>query len=64
MADNLGRLMNEQEAAAFLAMSVKTLQQWRFYCKPPVYHKFGRSVRYSLSDLEDFVASRKVSPVN
>lgn len=64
MVNNLGRLMDEKDAAAFLAMSVKTLQQWRFHCKPPVYHKFGKSVRYSLSDLEDFVASQKVRPVN
>ncbi len=55
-------MFTEKDAAAYLHLSVKTLQQWRFLNKPPAYHKFGRSVRYSWMDLEAFVASRKISP--
>lgn len=56
-------LMNEKDAAAFLNWSVKTLQARRFLCKPPKFYKLGRSVRYSLADLEAFVESCTVEPM-
>lgn len=56
-------LMNEKDAAEYLAWSVKTLQARRNLCKPPVYKKIGRSVRYSLADLEAFVEGCTVEPL-
>ncbi|MDR1660074.1 MAG: helix-turn-helix domain-containing protein [Desulfovibrio sp.] len=56
--------MNEREAAKFLGLAVKTLQDWRYQMTGPVYLKLngGRSVRYSLDDLRRFMDSCKVQP--
>lgn len=57
-------LMNEKAAAALLGWSVKTLQARRFKSQPPRYLKVGgRSVRYRLSDLEEFVSASVVEPL-
>ncbi|NCD35165.1 MAG: DNA-binding protein [Spartobacteria bacterium] len=56
-------LMNEKDTATYLGWSVKTLQARRHLCKPPKYRKIGRSVRYSLADLEQFVESCTVEPM-
>src|SRR5690349_16504352 len=48
-------LLTERQAAALLKVSVKSLQAWRSRGGGPRYHKLGRCVRYSLSDLEAFV---------
>jgi hypothetical protein len=45
-----------REAAEYLRVSVSWLNKKRVYGGGPRYHKFGRSVIYSLSDLDDFVA--------
>lgn len=55
-------MLNEVETAEFLGMAKQTLAVWRCtgrYGLPFV--KVGRSVRYRLSDLEKFLASRTVT---
>ena len=51
-------LVPEAGAAAFLAVSPKTLRKWRCVGGGPVFIKVGRAVRYRQSDLDDFVAER------
>ena len=48
-------LRTEQQAAALLKISVKTLQGWRSRGGGPRFIKLGRCVRYALADLEAFV---------
>ncbi|MBE1426785.1 putative DNA-binding transcriptional regulator AlpA [Desulfomicrobium macestii] len=60
---NVQRTMREQEAAAYLGMSVKTLQAWRFYNKGPKYLKISRSVRYLREDLDTFLEASKITPI-
>lgn len=48
-------LLTEQQAAALLKVSVKSLQGWRSRGGGPCYHKLGRCVRYSVADLEAFL---------
>jgi hypothetical protein len=55
-------LLDEKQAAKHLGWSPKTLQARRFYRKPPKYLKVGRSVRYSLEDLNEFLAGCQVDP--
>lgn len=55
--------LNEKQAAPFLGLSIKTLQAWRHQCRGPRYRKFGRSVRYSMSDLVAFAEGRVVEPI-
>jgi len=52
-------LLNEKQAAAWLNVSVKTLQGWRYRGGGPKYVKLGRSVRYAMADLEAFVVASK-----
>ena len=47
------------EAADFLGLSRKTLDRLRVSGGGPVFHKFGRRVRYARRDLEDWAASRR-----
>lgn len=53
---------NEKQAAKFLGMSVKWMQQARCYGRGPKYIKIGRSVRYNVADLEAYIASRTINP--
>jgi len=49
-------LLNEAQAANYLNVSVRTLQQWRISGKGPLYTKISRAVRYRPEDVEAFVA--------
>jgi hypothetical protein len=53
-------LLNEQQAAQRLNVAVKTLQKWRVVGGGPRFVKLGRCVRYSASDLEDFITAHTV----
>jgi predicted DNA-binding transcriptional regulator AlpA len=52
--------LNENQAAEFLACSVRTLQSWRARGAGPRYVKIGRSVRYQRRQLVAFQASHTV----
>ncbi|MEF3696744.1 helix-turn-helix domain-containing protein [Desulfolutivibrio sp.] len=55
-------LIDEKDAAAYLGLSVKTLQAWRFTHRPPKYLRLGRSIRYRLSDLDAFLNANLIDP--
>lgn len=48
------RYYTDIEVAAYLNQSVKTIRKWRRCGCGPTFHKFGRSVRYLITDLELF----------
>lgn len=49
---------DQREAARFLSMSVRTLEDWRYKGGGPAYYKLGRRlVRYRRADLEKFLAA-------
>lgn len=58
--DNPDQLLTEQQAAKRLNISVRTLQAWRVRGGGPVYIKMGRSVRYRLNDLMEWVDTNMV----
>jgi hypothetical protein len=51
----MNKLLTEKQVAALLEVSVKTLQGWRYRGCGPRFVKFGRLVRYRMTDLEAFV---------
>jgi predicted DNA-binding transcriptional regulator AlpA len=58
---NQGKLLGEKDAAKFLGLSVYTLRNWRHQLRPPNYIKLGgRTVRYRLEDLEQFIADSRI----
>ena len=55
-------LLNEKQAAAYLGLTDRTLQQRRYLSQLPVYIQLpgSNAVRYRLSDLMAFVAAGEV----
>jgi len=53
-------LLTQDEAAELLKLSVRTMERLRVSGAGPKYLKIRQSVRYRLSDLETFIASRIV----
>ncbi len=49
------RLLREKEAAQVLSVKPNTLAQWRFNKVNLTYVRLGASIRYRMSDLEDFI---------
>ncbi len=50
--------LTNNEAAAFLRLSPRTLEKHRVIGGGPRFHKFGRRVMYALSDLEAWAGER------
>ena len=50
---------NTTQAAQYIGMSKSFLEKRRVEGDGPKYIKFGRAVRYSIRDLEDYMISHK-----
>jgi len=58
------RLLTPKEAAEFLCVPEGTLAQWRSQRRGPAFLKLeDRLVRYRRSDLERYIASKMVEPL-
>jgi excisionase family DNA binding protein len=55
MTETQGRLLTEKEAADYLQQKVKTLQSRRVAGGGVPFVKIGRSVRYRVSDIENYL---------
>lgn len=53
--------LNENQAAEFIGVSVRTLQAWRVRGGGPPYVKIGRTVRYQRRALVAFQEAHTVS---
>jgi len=58
--DDLPRYLTEKEVAKMTGLSLSTLRNARFQSRGLPYVKIGRSVRYSLVDVIDYMERRKV----
>lgn len=54
-------VMSTKEAGRYLALSHRTLEDWRLKGQGPRFVKWGRTVRYRLSDLTDFLSGESFS---
>ena len=52
--------LTEKEAAAMTGLSVSTLQKQRFYHRGIPYAKVGRSVRYAVRDVQDYMQAHTI----
>ncbi len=57
-------ILTDQEAAKFLSLSASTLRKARIKVEGPPYIKMGRSVRYTMKDLEDWITKHRRHPGN
>jgi len=55
-------VVDEKQAAAYVNLSVKTLQARRAAHKAPAFLKIGRSIRYRMADLDAFLSAHRVDP--
>jgi predicted DNA-binding transcriptional regulator AlpA len=53
-------LLTQRQAAEMLALSERTLERFRVSGLGPKFVRMGKSVRYRLSDVEVWIASRTV----
>jgi predicted DNA-binding transcriptional regulator AlpA len=61
IAADLDAAVNENQAAEFLGVSVRTLQAWRVRGGGPRYCKIGRAVRYQRRELVSYQQAHTVS---
>jgi hypothetical protein len=54
--------VNEHEAAQIFRKSVQTLRNERFLKKGCPYVKLGRSVRYLISDINNYLVQNRIDP--
>ena len=56
------KYLTEKQVATMLQVKPNTLQLWRLRSKGPRYYKIGWSVRYLLSDVQEFINRGAVEP--
>lgn len=54
------KYLTEQEVSEITARALSTLRNDRFHKRNLPYYKLGRSVRYKLEDVVEYMESRKV----
>jgi predicted DNA-binding transcriptional regulator AlpA len=57
-------LLKQRDAATICSLSERTLERLRVSGAGPKFVRLGKSVRYRLVDLEEWIASRVVSTVS
>ena len=55
-------ILQEEAAAALLAVSLRTLREWRYRREGPPYCKFNRAVFYRRSSVLNWAASIESKP--
>jgi predicted DNA-binding transcriptional regulator AlpA len=55
----LETLIEEEELAETLDVSLGTLRTWRTKGKGPRFHRIGRMIRYAPSDVKEWLLSRQ-----
>ncbi len=58
MIDLSDRLLNEHDVARITGLSVASVRRWRLLRQGPKYLKVGAAVRYRLTDVDKWLASR------
>jgi len=55
-------MLNDREAAQLLGKRVQTLRNWRSLKRGPAYIKLGRSVKYRIEDLQEYILRSRIDP--
>jgi hypothetical protein len=61
--DTLEDWMDEDEAAASVRKTIRTLRDWRKRGEGPPYTRFGRTVRYHRPTFVEFFKASQIQPV-
>jgi hypothetical protein len=52
--------MTEKQVSVMTSIPLQTLRNWRYLRKGFSYHKLGRSIRYDLDDVLDYILGTKI----
>lgn len=63
LAKPVREYLDTQEASVFLGLSTQQLENWRNQRQGPKFVKVGRSVRYPVSALREFMDNQLVEPL-
>lgn len=53
------RLLKTKEAAEYLGLSVRTLENWRYQGRGPALTHLDRAIRYDIRDLDAWIEDHK-----
>jgi hypothetical protein len=56
------RYASDIEIAAIYGVQVRTLRKWRLFGRGPRWYKVGRSVRYDIDEVEQYVRATASGP--
>jgi hypothetical protein len=62
MLDDLDEWLEEEEAAAAVGKTVRTLRQWRRRGVGPPYTHFGRTIKYRKRSFVEHYRRREIKP--
>jgi len=54
-------LMDVHELAAYLGISISTVYDWRVHGKGPTAYRFGKHIKFALSDVRAWIAQQRDS---
>lgn len=57
------KFLSPAEVEAIYSISAKTLANWRCEHYGPPYHRVGRSIKYSVIELDAWMAEQQIKPV-
>ena len=60
---DIERPLSERDAAHHIGISIHTLRKWRKAGKGPTHFSVSRVIRYSVSDLQSWIAAHKSAGV-
>jgi len=55
------KYVDEKYVSEFLGLALATVRDMRFHSRGPGWHKFGRAVRYRLSEVRAWAEAQKVA---
>ena len=55
------RYVDEKEVSRITGLAIQTLRNHRFRGEGIPYHKVGRSVRYLMKDIYDFMGAKRIN---
>ena len=54
-------LMDVHELATYLGIPISTVYDWRVHGKGPAAYRFGKHLKFAISDVKDWVAQQQES---
>jgi excisionase family DNA binding protein len=51
--------MDVHELAAYLGIPISTVYDWRVHGKGPTAYRFGKHLKFAISDVRDWIAQQR-----